>query len=75
MARSTRTNFAKVKIWMPNMISEVEGTIAGVAVECFGACGDKGAREVALGAMQARHEALCEREAERATQSEQGASK
>lgn len=67
MARSTRTNFAKVKIWMPNMISEVEGSIAGVALECFSACGDQPTREATLKAMQARHEAMINREQERAT--------
>lgn len=62
MARSTRTNFAKIKIWMPNMISEVEGTIAGVALETFSACGDKFVREQVLKMMTERHEALCARE-------------
>lgn len=66
MARSTRTNFAKVKIWLPNMISEVEGTIAGVAFEAFGVCGDRFVREQVLKLMQERHEMLCVREDERA---------
>jgi hypothetical protein len=66
MARSTRTNFAKVKIWMPNMISEVEGTISGVALECFTVCGDHDTREATLKAMQARHDAITAREIERA---------
>lgn len=66
MARSKRTNFAKIKIWLPNMISEVEGTIAGVALEAFGACGDKFAREQVLKMMQERHAAICEHEEARA---------
>lgn len=65
MARSTRTNYAKVKIWMPNMISDVEGTIAGVALETFGAISDKFTREQTLKMMTERHEKLCQREAER----------
>lgn len=66
MAKSARTNFAKVKIWMPNMTSEVEGTIAGVALECFSSCGDRATREATLKAMQERHEGMVARELERA---------
>ena len=65
MARSKRTNFAKVKIWMPNMTSDVEGTIAGVALETFSAVDDKFTREQVLKLMQERHEKMCQREAER----------
>lgn len=35
MAREKRTNYAKVKIWMESMTAEVEGTIAGIAIETF----------------------------------------
>ena len=62
MARSARTDFAKVKIWMPNMTSEVEGTIAGVAIEVFGAISKRAVRFAALMAMRKRHDELCERE-------------
>lgn len=65
MARSKRTDYAKVKIWMPNMISDVEGTIAGVALETFTAIGDKFTREQVLKLMTERHEAILKREAER----------
>ncbi|WP_150294846.1 hypothetical protein [Pseudomonas extremaustralis] len=65
MARSKRTDYAKVKIWMPNMISDVEGTIAGVALETFTAIGDKFTREQVLKLMTERHEAICKREADR----------
>lgn len=57
------------------MISEVEGTIAGVALECFSACGDQATREATLKAMQARHEAMTARETEHAAQAAQGESK
>ena len=73
MARSTRTNFAKVKIWMPNMISEVEGTIAGVALETFSAISNKESREKVLQLMQERHVAICEREKEIAAEREKAA--
>lgn len=35
MAREKRTNYAKVKIWMESMTADVEGSIAGVAIETF----------------------------------------
>lgn len=66
MARSKRTNFAKVKIWMPNMISDVEGTIAGVALETFTAIGDKFTREQVLKLMAERHAGMVQREEARA---------
>lgn len=65
MARSKRTDYAKVKIWMPNMTSDIEGTIAGVALETFSAIGDKFTREQVLKMMSERHEAMAKHEAER----------
>lgn len=64
MARSTRTNYAKCKIWTERMTSEIEGTIAGVALMTFQSVAGKAAREEVLKHMQAHHVAACEREAE-----------
>lgn len=62
MARSTRTDFAKVKVWMPNMTSEMEGTIAGIALEVFCAIDGREKRLRILDMMKARHDAMCARE-------------
>ena len=63
MARTTRTNHAKVKIWMQNMTSEVEGTIAGVAIEVFRAIESPTARAKALEKINAHHTKLLGQEA------------
>jgi hypothetical protein len=46
------------------MISELEGTIAGVALMTFQSVAGKAAREEVLKHMQAHHVAACERESE-----------
>ncbi|MEE5162211.1 hypothetical protein V2J73_02920 [Pseudomonas alliivorans] len=62
MARSTRTDYAKVKIWMTNMTSEVEGSIAGIAIEVFAAIDGREKREKVLKMMQERHEKVSKHE-------------
>jgi hypothetical protein len=62
MARTTRTNHAKVKVWMQNMTSEVEGTIAGVAIEVFRAIESPTARAKALEQINAHHAKLLAQE-------------
>lgn len=58
MSRQKRTNYAKVKLWLTNMTSEVEGTIAGVAVETFAAIESAEARCKVLEIMQQRHKRI-----------------
>lgn len=53
MARTKRTNYAKVKIWTESMTADVEGSIAGVAVEVFRSCPNLKAMDAALAKMQA----------------------
>lgn len=72
MARSTRVNYAKVKVWLPNMSSDMEGPITGIAFELFSAIRDPNDREKILSLMQERHNALKEREAQRANDAVQG---
>ncbi|WP_144439799.1 hypothetical protein [Pseudomonas savastanoi] len=62
MARSTRTDYAKVKIWLPNMTSEIEGSIAGIAIEVFAAIDGREKREKVLKMMQERHEKVSKHE-------------
>lgn len=66
MARSTRTNFAKAKIWTARMTSEIEGTISGVSLMTFQSISGKEAREEVLRLMQEWHAEATARELERA---------
>jgi hypothetical protein len=64
MARSTRSNFAKAKIWTGTMTADVEGTIGGVAHMCFEMTPADVRRKV-LDKMAATHERLIGLEAQR----------
>lgn len=66
MARSSKSNYAKAKVWLPNMTSDLEGPIPGIAFELFSAIRDPNDREKILSLMQERHNDLKEREAQRA---------
>lgn len=63
MARTTRSNFAKVKIWTGTMTSEMEGTIAGIALEVFSMV-PTADRATVLELMQQRHAEISAREDE-----------
>lgn len=65
MARTARTNYAKVKVWTGTMTSEMEGTIAGIALEVFSMI-PKGDRSAVLELIQQRHTEISAREDERA---------
>lgn len=65
MARVKRSNYAKVKIWTSTMTSEMEGTIAGIAIESFSMV-PKADRAATLELMQQRHAEISAREDERA---------
>lgn len=65
MARNTRTNHAKVKVWTGTMTSEMEGTIAGIALEVFSMI-PKADRTAVLELIQQRHTEISAREDERA---------
>lgn len=65
MARTTRSNYAKVKVWTGTMTSEMEGTIAGIALEVFSMI-PKSARAITLELMQKQHAEISAREDERA---------
>lgn len=72
MARSTRTDYAKVKIWLPNMIADMEGPISAIAFELFAAIDDPEKRLAILKLMQERHETILKRSAERANDAAKG---
>ena len=65
MARNTRSNFAKVKVWTGTMTAEMEGTIAGIALEVFSMI-PKAVRATTLELIQKQHAEISAREDERA---------
>lgn len=65
MARSKRTDYAKAKVWLPNMTADMEGPISAIAFEMFAAISDPAKRVAVLHQMQQRHEAILVRQAER----------
>lgn len=65
MARVTRSNYAKVKVWTGTMTSEMEGDIAGIALETFSMI-PQADRAAALELIQQRHAEISARENERA---------
>lgn len=65
MSRITRSNCVKAKVWTGRMTSEIEGTIAGTAIELF-QMAPPAARATALQRMQELHTKLSESEAARA---------
>lgn len=66
MARVKRSNYAKVKVWTGTLTSEMEGSIAGIALEVFSMAPNRETREAALKQMQQRHAEISAREDERA---------
>ncbi len=62
MARSKKTNHAKVKCWKENMICDFEGTIAGASLWLFSVCEDADARGQILSLMQDHHANMLEKE-------------
>lgn len=60
-----RSNYAKVKIWTGTMTSEMEGNIAGIALETFSMI-PQADRAAALELIQQRHTEISAREDERA---------
>jgi hypothetical protein len=63
MARTARSNYAKVKIWTGTMTSEMEGNIAGIALETFSMI-PQADRAAALELIQQRHTEISAREEE-----------
>lgn len=66
MARSKRTNYAKANIWWENMKADVEGPIAGVAVELFRGIPDIETSAAALEALKTIHQNRVEKAAKEA---------
>ncbi len=63
MARTKRTNYAKVKIWMESMTADIEGSIAGVAIETFQAIPTAALQQKVLEKLTEAHAKRLEREA------------